>query len=166
MHDVRDNSTFQNPTMQLFAMEEDGSNVFVSVKNFKTYLYVGFNDEVSEDVVRMVYLQKFGQEKWARHVYEMSVIRRKRLIGFSDGELFPYILMEFTGSIAFYIVRKKLEELCGQRTPEANTFVDLNKYPGMCVYEAKGVDSILKFFHASGVRPSSYFRMENYTQVA
>ena len=166
LHDVRDNgASFQNPTIQLFAMEEDGTNVFVSVKNFKTYLYVGFKNEVSEEEVRMVFLQKFRQEKWARHVFSMSLIRRKRLIGFSDGALFPYILMEFTGSIAFYIVRKKLDELCGQREPAENTFVDPNKYPGMCVYEAKGVDSILKFFHASGVRPSSYFRMENYQRV-
>ncbi|CAM9099309.1 unnamed protein product [Sphacelaria rigidula] len=151
--------------MQIFAMEEDGTNVFVSVKNFKTYLYVGFDLDVSEDVVKTIYVEKFKQEQWARHVYAMTVIKRKRLIGFSDGELFPYILMEFTGSIAFFIVRKQLQELCGQREPAPNTFVDLNKYPGMRVYECNGIDSILKFFHASGVRPSSYFRMEDYEQV-
>lgn len=167
LHDIRDNSgSFQNPTMQLFAMEEDGTNVFVSVKNFKTYLYVGFDFDISEDDVRSNYLEKFKQEKWQRNVFKMSVVMRKRLIGFSNGDLFPYILMEFTGTISFYIVRKHLDELCGERDPGPNTFVDRNKYPGMCVYESKSVDSILKFFHASGVRPSSYFRMENYVQVA
>ncbi|CAM9102082.1 unnamed protein product [Ectocarpus sp. 8 AP-2014] len=167
LHDIRDNSaSFQNPTMQLFAMEEDGTNVFVSVKNFKTYLYVGFDFDISQDDVRSNYLQKFKQEKWERNVYKMSVVMRKRLVGFSDGDLFPFILMEFTGTISFYVVRKHLDELCGERDPGPNTFVDRNKYPGMCVYESKSVDSILKFFHASGVRPSSYFRMENYTQVA
>lgn len=167
LHDIRDNSaSFQNPTMQLFTMEEDGTNVFVSVKNFKTYLYVGFDFDISEECVRLNYVEKFRQEKWMKSVHRMSVVKRKRLIGFSDGDLFPYILLEFTGSISFYVVRKCLDELSGEREPAPDTFVDLNKYPGMCVYEAKSVDSILKFFYASGVRPSSYFRMENYTRVA
>ena len=166
LHDIRDNSqSFKNPTMQLFAMEEDGTNVFVSVKNFKTYLYVGFDFDISEESVRQNYLEKFKQEKWNRNVYKMSVVKRKRLIGFANNDLFPYILMEFTGSISFYVVRKHLDELCGTREPAPNTFVDLNKYPGMCVYESRSVDSILKFFHTSGARPSSYFRMENYVQV-
>ncbi|CAM9374879.1 unnamed protein product [Ectocarpus fasciculatus] len=69
--------------MQLFAMEEDGTNVFVSVKNFKTYLYVGFDFDISEDGVRSNYLDKSTQEeKWERIVYKMSVVKRKRLVGF------------------------------------------------------------------------------------
>ncbi|CAM9093350.1 unnamed protein product [Ectocarpus sp. 12 AP-2014] len=151
--------------MQLFAMEEDGTNVFVTVKNFKTYLYVGFDSDITEQAVRLNYVEKFKQERWFRNVHKMSVVKRKRLIGFADGDVFPYILLEFTGSIAFYVVRKQLDELCGQRDPPPNTFVDLNKYPGMCVYESRGVDSVLKFFHSSGIRPSSYFRMENFVAV-
>lgn len=50
----------RNPTMQLFTMEEDGTNVFVSVKNFKTYLYVGFDFDISEECVRMNYVEKFS----------------------------------------------------------------------------------------------------------
>ena len=166
LHDIRDNSaSFGTPTIQLFAMEEDGTNVFVSVKNFKTYLYVGFNFDISEDSVRANYVEKFKQEAWVRNVHKMTVVKRKRLIGFADGHLFPYILMEFTGSIAFYVVRKQLEQMSGERDPDPNTSVDLHKYPGMCVYESRSVDSILKFFHSSGVRPSSYFRVENYMQV-
>lgn len=167
LHDIRDNSgSFQNPTIQLFSMEEDGTNVFVSVKNFKTYLYVGFDFDISEDSVRLNYVEKFRQEKWMRSVHKMSVVKRKRLIGFSDGELFPFILFEFTGSISFYVVRKHLDELSGERQPAPNDFVDLGKYPGMHVYEGKSVDSVLKFFHSSGVRPCSYFRMENFVRVA
>jgi len=167
LHDIRDNSaSFQSPTMQLFAMEQDGTNVFVSVKNFKTYLYVGFDFDISDECVRMNYIEKFKQETWARNVHKMSVVKRKRLIGFSNGDKFPYILFEFTGSINFYVVRKHLDELCGEREPAQGMFVDRTKYPGMCVYESRGVDPILKFFHASGVRPSSYFRIENYVPVA
>lgn len=166
LHDIRDDSaSFTDPAMQLFTMEEDGTNVFVSVKNFKTYLYVGFDFDITDECLRMNYIEKFKREKWFRSVFKVSVVKRKRLIGFSDGTLFPYILMEFTGSIAFYVVRKHLDELCGTREPAPGMSVDLSKYPGMCVYESKSVDSILKFFHASGVRPSSYFRMENYVQV-
>ncbi len=155
LHDIRDNSgSFQSPTMQLFAMEEDGTNVFVSVKNFRTYMYVGFNFDISDECVRSNYAQKFEQEPWFENVHSISVVKRKRLIGFADNDLFPYILLEFNGSIAFYVVRKHLEKACVT-----------TKYPGMCVYESRSVDSVLKFFHASGVRPSSYFRMENYTRV-
>ena len=166
LHDVRDNSgSFKSPTMQLFTLDQDGEDVFVSVKNFKTYMYVGFAMDISDESVRTNYVDKFKQEKWARNVFRMSVVKRKRLIGFANGDLFPYILLEFTGSISFFVVRKHLDELCGNREPSPDSYVDTNKYPGMRVYEAKGVDSILKFFHASGVRPSSYFRMENYVQV-
>lgn len=166
LHDIRDNSgCFKNPTMQLFTMEEDGTNVFVSVKNFKTYLYVGFDNDITDEGVRLNYVEKFKQERWIRNVHKMSVVNRKRFVGFSDGDVFPYILLDFTGSVAFYVVRKHLDELCGERDPAPNTFVDLNKYPGMCVYESKSVDSVLKFFHSSGIRPSSYFRMENFVQV-
>ena len=152
--------------MQLFAMEEDGTNVFVSVKNFKTYLYLGFDFDASEESVRLNYVERFKQEKWVKHVHKMSVVKRKRLVGFSNGDTFPYVLLEFTGSISFYTVRKHIEEMCGQREPAPGTFVDRNKYPGMCVYESRSVDSVLKFFHSSGIRPSSYFRMENYARVA
>ncbi|CAM9205740.1 unnamed protein product [Pylaiella littoralis] len=167
LHDIRDNSaSLQNPTMQLFAMEEDGTNVFVSVKNFRTYLYVGFDFDISDESVRANYVERFRQETWMRSVHKMSVVKRKRLIGFSDGKLFPFILLEFNGSIPFYVVRKHLDVLSGEREPAPGDFVDLGRYPGMHVYEGRGVDSVLKFFHSSGVRPSSYFRMENYARVA
>lgn len=77
LKDIRDNSeSFQNLTMQIFAMEEDGTNVFVSVKNLKTYLYVGFDIDVSEEIVRMMYVEMFKLETWARRVYEMAVIKK------------------------------------------------------------------------------------------
>ena len=166
LHDIRDNSTsFRNPTMQLFAMEEDGTNVFVSVKNFKTYLYVGFKSDISEECVRMNYMEKFKQEYWYRNVSSMEIVRQKRLVGFSDESMFPFVKLEFDNIFKFYMTRKAMEKMTGQIEADDFSEVDTSKYPGMSVYESRSVDPTLKFFHSSGMKPSSYFQMEDYTEI-
>ncbi len=167
LHDIRiDDRNFEKSNIQLFALEEDGTNIFVEVRGFETYFYVGFDRDIEDSDIRSNYMSKFKQEPWWKHVSKMELVKRKRLVGFSDGDLFPYILFTFKGIVPSFVVRKALEGLSGKINPFDSNSYDTKKYPGISVYEARSVDTILKFFHSSGVKPSSFFKMENYSMIA
>lgn len=161
LHDILIDKTGVN----IFALKEDGTNVFVKVKNFKMYFYVGFDGDTSEELIRTDYMEKFKQEYWYRNVSSMKIVRQKRLVGFSDDRVFPFVKIEFENIFKFYMTRKALEQLTGQIESDGFSGVDTSKYPGMSVYESRSVDPTLKFFHSSGVKPSSYFHMEDYTEI-
>lgn len=159
-------SGFGNNTLQVFALKETGENVFVEIKNFETYFFVGFeDDDISEDYVKTKYMNRFKDEEWFKNVTKMSLIKQKKLIGFSDGKQFPFIKLTFKSVVKSYIVRNKLEEMAGQKPPKDGQTTDLIKYKGMAVYESRSVDPILKFFHSTGVKPSDYFVIKNYDKV-
>ena len=166
LHDIRvEDKNFNNSKIQLFCLEEDGTNVFVEVKGFETYFYVGFDRELDDATIKALYMSKFKEEPWWKHVSTMTLVKRKRLVGFSDGDLFPYICFTFEGIVPSFVARKALEGLSGKINPFNPEVYDTTKYPGISVYEARSVDPILKFFHSSGVKPSSFFKMENYSIV-
>lgn len=166
LHDIRvDDKNFNNSKIQLFCLEEDGTNVFVEVKGFETYFYVGFDKDLDDATIKSLYMSKFKEEPWWKHVSTMTLVKRKRLVGFSNGDLFPYICFTFEGVVPSFVARKALEGLSGKINPFNSEVYETTKYPGISVYEARSVDPILKFFHSSGVKPSSFFKMENYTIV-
>lgn len=167
LHDIRvEDKNFNNSKIQLFCLEEDGTNVFVEVKGFETYFYVGFDRYIEDATIKALYMAKFKEEPWWKHVSTMTLVKRKRLVGFSDGDLFPYICLTFEGVVPSFVARKALEGLSGKINPYNTEVYDTTRYPGISVYEARSVDPILKFFHSSGLKPSSFFRMENYSMVA
>lgn len=161
LHDILIDKTGVN----LFALREDGTNVFVKVKKFKMYFYVGFDRDISDEHIRSSYMEKFKLEYWYRNVSSMKIVHQKRLVGFSDDSIFPFVKIEFDSIFKYYMTRKALEQLTGQIDAGDFSEVDTNKYPGMSVYESRSVDPTLKFFHSSGVKPSSYFHMEDYTEI-
>lgn len=163
LHDILINKTGVN----LFALKEDGTNVFVRVKKFKTYFYIGFDKKLSDAEIHSNYMVKFEDESWfKRNVHDMTLVKQKRLVGFSDDELFPYIKLTFDNIFKFYMTRKILELHTGQLDTDDFSSVDMFKYPGMSVYETRSVDPTLKFFHSSGIKPSSYFHMEDFSDVS
>lgn len=152
--------------VNIFALKEDGTNVFVKVKKFKMYFYVGFDRDMSDELIRSNYMEKFRREYWYKNVSSMKIVRQKRLVGFSDDKLFPFVKLDFDNIFQYYMTRKALEQLTGQLDIDDFSEVDTFKYPGMSVYESRSVDPTLKFFHSSGMKPSSYFHMENYMAVS
>ena len=161
LHDILIDKTGVN----VFALKEDGTNVFVRVKKFKMYFYVGFDGDLSEEHIRSSYMEKFKLEYWWRNVHSMKIVRQKRLVGFSDDRIFPFVRLEFENIFKYYMTRKALEQLTGQLDSGDFSEVDTSKYPGMSVYESRSVDPTLKFFHSSGLKPSSYFHMEDYEEM-
>ena len=152
LHDIKvDNrnpgsKSFKSHTyVNIFAVDSAGEPVFVDVKNFRPWMYA----EIPGDFVS--FKADLQQHYWFRNVVSCELVERKRFIGFSDNKLFKYVLLRFTGLIPMYCCRKTLREIS-----ESN--------PGIVWYEDK-VDPVLKFFHETKVRPSSYFFMENFHRV-
>ena len=133
---------FQSHTfVQIFAVDPDGQPVYVEVKNFRPWMYA----EISGDFGS--FKSELEQQYWYKNVVSCELVKRKRFIGFSDNKLFDFVLLRFTGLIPMYCCRKSLREMSS-----------------VVLYEDK-VDPILKFFHETKVRPSSYFTMENFHRV-
>ena len=130
--------------VNIFASDDNGIPVFVEVKNFKPWIYLELKSADDFETFK----SQCQEEFWFRNVVFFEMVKRKRFVGFSDNKLFDYVLVRFTGLIPMYCGRKKLRET----------------NPEITIYEDK-VDPVLKFFHETKVRPSSYFRIENYTKV-
>ena len=150
-HDVIIENNSSNPQsdfpdktfIQIFGSKSDGTPVFVEVKNFKTWFFL----EPQEDEDPKELIKKFKDCFWFKNVTKCEVVFRKRLVGFSDNELFPYIYMEFGGVVPLFCARKRLK-----------ADFDITK-----IYEDK-IDPILKFLHYTGLKPSSYFGIKHFSE--
>ena len=131
-----------NTFIQIFGCKSDGTPVFVEVKNFKTWFYL----EPEEDEDPKELIKQFKDCFWFKNVTECKIVFRKRLVGFSDNELFPYIYLEFGGVVPLYCARKKLKE----------------DFKITKIYEDK-VDPILKFLHSTRLKTCSYFGIKNFS---
>eukprot|EP00903_Cladosiphon_okamuranus_P017759 g16347.t1 len=142
LHDIRthnysDSGDFPDKSaVQIFAANESGSPVFVSVKNFRPWFYL----ELPAGVDAASLYAEFESQLWFKNVVTWGVVYRERFVGFADGKRFKYVYVEFTGVVPMYCGRKKVRE--------ANTRIR--------IHEDK-VDPVLKFFHSTRLRPSSYF---------
>nr|AAB67116.1 DNA-dependent DNA polymerase homolog [Feldmannia species virus] len=108
-------------------------------KTFCPWFYVDLNEFFTFAQFKSVVAEQY----WARNVVSCELVARKRFIGFADGKSFDYVLMTFTGLIPMYCSRKYL------RTLKVHLHED-------------SVDPLLKFFHSSGIKPSSYFEMDGF----
>lgn len=129
--------------VNIFAIDSTGDPVFVEVTNFFPSIYA----EIEGDFAS--FKADLQQHFWFKDVLSCEPVRRKRFIGFADNRFFDYVLLRFTGIVPMYCCRKSLRQ-----TGRA-----------VSVYEDR-VDPVLKFFHETKVRPSSYFRMDNSRKVS
>ena len=131
--------------VHIFAVDPSGEPVFVEVHNFRPWMYV----EIGTDFAS--FKSALEENYWYRNVVSCELVKRKRFIGFSDNKLFDYVLLRFTGLPPMYCCRKSIRQMqaLGQN---------------VTLYEDK-VDCVLKFFHETKVRPSSYFTMERSHKV-
>ena len=149
IHDIKiANGKFGDQVvLQLFCLREDGETVFVQVKNFQPFFYIGIDGDLTDGEIRSKYIDRFRDEKWMSGVKNMAIIRSKKLIGFTDDQEFPFIKMSFKNNANMHWAKKNIKD-----------------YSGVNIYEAQ-VDLILKFFHSTGVRPCSYFGMKKFNEV-
>lgn len=131
--------------IQIFAVDSEGQPVFVEVKNFRPWMYVEIGGDFES------FKAELEQCYWYRNVVSCDLVKRKRFIGFSDNKLFDYVLLRFTGLVPMYCCRKSFRSM--KENGQDLTW-----------YEDK-VDPVLKFFHETKVRPSSYFCMSNFHKV-
>ena len=135
-------SDFPDKTfVQIFGCDEYGTPVFVEVKNFKTWFYI----QSEEDLKSL--RKQFEDCFWFKNVTKCQIVNRKKLIGFTDNEKFQYMYLEFGGVVPLFCARKKIREQYGDSVK---------------MYEDK-VDPILKFLHYTGLKPSSYFCIDNFS---
>jgi len=148
-HDILVDNRSSNPKsdfpdktyVQIFGCNESGVPVFVEVKNFKTWFYI--ESDTNLDSLK----NEFEDNFWFKNVTKCDIVKRKRLVGFSDNEQFEYMYLEFGGVVPLYCARKKIREQYGQSVK---------------IYEDK-VDPILKFLHYTGLKPSSYFTIKHFS---
>ena len=126
--------------LQAFCADTSGTPVYVEFTEFWPWMYVQIDDlETFKTTIK--------NEYWFKNVKTCEIVQRKRLVGFTDDELFDFLLIQFTGMVPLYSARKNIKK----------------SHPRATIYESS-VDPILKFFHQTKVRPSGYFRMEIYTE--
>ncbi|AAR26842.1 FirrV-1-A18 [Feldmannia irregularis virus a] len=125
--------------VRIFAVTQKGEPTYVEVKNFRPWFYIDLVGGTTFDEFKV----RVENEFWFRNVVSCEVVRKKRFIGFSDDRVFDYVQVKFTGLVPMYTARKALRD-------------------GFRIYEDH-IDPLLKFFHSSGVRPSSYFEIQDFT---
>lgn len=147
LHDINVDNVPSNPkfdfpdrtNVQIFGSDADGNPVYCEIRGFKPWFYL-------EGANLKELKAEFEQEFWFKNVKKCEIVKRKRLVGFSDNQKFEYLYLEFSGVVPMYCGRKKILE--------SDTNVK--------IYEDK-VDPILKFFHSTKIRPSSFFKISNYS---
>lgn len=144
LHDIRvhnygSGSFPDKSAIQIFAANSSGEPVFVQVNDFRPWFYLELPGDLDPKALRA----QCKSQYWFNNVKEFAEVERKRFVGFSDGKLFKYIYVEFSGVVPMYCVRKKIREMNDR----------------IRIHEDK-VDPVLKFFHCTRVRSSSYFRIE------
>lgn len=150
LHDIRVSNYSRSgnfpdrSAIHIFAANSSGDPVFVQVNNFHPWFYL----EIPECLDAASLKAECKSQLWFRNVREFREVERKRFVGFSDGKLFKYIYVEFSGVVPLYCGRKKIREM--------NRDIRIHE---------DGVDAALKFFHSTRVRPSSHFRLEGEHEV-
>ena len=130
--------------VQIFAADASGAPVFVRVDNFRPWFYLELPGAC--DVAG--FEARCKSQLWYSNVLRFEEVSRQRFVGFADGKRFRYVYVEFSGVVPMYCGRKKLREM------------DNN----IKIHEDR-VDSVLKFFHSTRLRPCSYFQMSGEVEV-
>lgn len=144
LHDIRvvngnssgDRSAFPDRSfVQIFAIDETGSTVFVEVKKFKTWMYVEYDSPQS--------LKTAISGEFSFKSARMTIVERIRFVGFSDDKPNDYLMIEFLGQVARFCGRKFLRLKDGGL--DSSTRIKNHE---------SSVDPRLKSFHQTKVRPS------------
>lgn len=132
---------FPNLTvLQAFCADSSGSPVYVEFTGFLPWMYVQADDLET-------FKTRIRDEYWYNNVKRCEIVQRQNLVGFTDGQKFDYLLIEFSGIVPLYSARKKIKE----------------NFQNVILFESS-VDPILKFFHQTKLMPSSYFKMEDFEE--
>ena len=152
LHDISIENVPSNPKstfpdlskIQIYGANVDGHPVLVNIDNFRPWLYL---QAVPGGKSLSQMKSEFSDEFWFKNVRKCEIVKRKRLMGFSDNQLFEFLRLEFTGIVPLY---------CGRKAILASGKVD--------IFEDK-VDPVLKFFHQTHVRPSAFFGLKTGKKV-
>ena len=75
-------------------------------------------------------------------------VHMKNLIGFTDNTKLKYVKLSFSSMSELYKIKTLIE----------------SEYKNISIYESK-VDTILKFIHSTGLKPSSFFKVSNFKKM-
>lgn len=75
-------------------------------------------------------------------------VHMKNLIGFTDNTKLKYVKLSFNSMSELYKIKTLIE----------------SEYKNISIYESK-VDTILKFIHSTGLKPSSFFKVSNFKKM-
>ena len=152
LHDIEIKNVSSNPKsdfpdtseVRLYCCDGNGEPVYVKVQGFRTWFFLEAPDTLPLDDIKT----ELSELWWAKSKNTFEVVERQRLVGFTDNKKFKYLKVSFKGNIPMFSARKHLR----------------NEYPNVKIYEDT-VEPNLKFFHSTGVKPSSYFKISGYTST-
>lgn len=153
LHDIEvkdvsssEDSDFPDTTeVWIYAADKKGEPVFVNVKKFKPWFFCddSFTKTKFEEIINN---SKGG---WLKKKMSFEMVKRKKLVGFTDSQEFNFAKLSFTNNIPMNYVKKILRK----------------DYPNIKLYEDR-VETVLKFFHSTKIHPSSYFQIKNFKLVS
>lgn len=147
LHDIEVKNISTNPQsdfpdtseVRIYGCDVQGEPVLVRVKDFRPWFFIETKDDPKDLKI------KLSQQWWAKSGNCLEIVERKKLVGFTDNKKFKYLKLSFKGIIPMFSARKYMRA----------------EYPNVTIYEDK-VEPVLKFFHSTGLKPSSYFKMTNF----
>ncbi|CAM9159513.1 unnamed protein product, partial [Phaeothamnion confervicola] len=122
--------------LQLFCFTAAAESVFVEIDDFRPSFYLEIHDGDANE-----WLSRQRGKDWIKNTHEVSIVQRKKFIGFTDGKLFDFVYVTFKGQIPMFVARKKLRA-------QENVTIFESQY-----------DPMMKWFHQFGVHPCGFFNL-------
>jgi DNA polymerase delta subunit 1 len=135
--------------IQMFGITAVGEPVCVLIDDFKPHFFVEIPHTSLETVDSFV---QDIQDDSSSEIATWEVVKRKKLYGFSNGELKDFLYMEFENMKHFHQMKNLWYDEEKRLNPDG--------YCGTFLYESN-IPPLLRFFHISKLSPSGWIQLTN-----
>ena len=137
--------------VKMFGVTEEGYSVCVNAMDFEPYFYIRIGDmkNVRSLQTRLVLKLENAVPRRFASDYNIEVVSRKRMYGFTNNESFDYFRISFLNLTSMYIVRKRLMNMRG----ESIEFFESNIVP------------FLRLVHEKDIQPCGWVSVRNFDVV-
>jgi len=150
--------------IQMFGINEQGETCSIQVCDFHPFFYVKIPDDwtiKNKHVFKNQLTSKMGKY-YTNSIYNISLVRKKKLYGFDGGKYYNFFKVEFKSSRAFhrgknmwyYSYKDKNDEM---KRKLMDYGLKIN-HQYLQIYEAN-IPPLLKFFHTMKISPSGWIKL-------
>ncbi|MBA42830.1 MAG: hypothetical protein CMF62_02335 [Magnetococcales bacterium] len=141
-----ENEEIQKYVIRLYGRTQDNKTVFLKVENFQPYFFVEIpKDWGTLQVNRFVNaIKKNVYRKQQNSLVTHNIVKRHKFYGFSNDELYNFVVLKFHGYWGFKAYEKVLKKPFFDRS--------ISKYPKKYELYESNIEPALRFMHITNIK--------------